>query len=106
MSNDPEVMKQQLMRDQAEKDQLLKHFAEHGCFPSAHPTIFPPPAGWELGQKPGATAETALGSERLEPDHARMNASVIGQLFVLLNLAHLAGALPQLCGFIAFIWLA
>ena len=50
--------------------------------------------------------ETALGSERLEPDHARMNASVIGQLFVLLNLAHLAGALPQLCGFIAFIWLA
>jgi hypothetical protein len=106
MSNDPAIMKEQLMKDQAEKDLLLKHFAENGCFPSAHPTKFPPPAGWELGQKPGASAETALGSELLEPDHIRMNASLFGQLFVLFNIARVTGNLDALGHLVVFLWVA
>merc|ERR1719281_136011 len=46
LSNDPEVLKRQMMEEYHNKDKLLKAFYENGSFPPAHPSISPAPEGW------------------------------------------------------------
>jgi hypothetical protein len=48
LSNNPEVLKGQMMEEYALKDKLLKHFHEHGFFPVCAPGPKPPSRGLGL----------------------------------------------------------
>jgi hypothetical protein len=107
LSNNPEVLKGQMMEEYALKDKLLKHFHEHGFFPSAHPVISPPPEGWDSKADPalawdGEAPWQAIGS--LWSHHIRMNVSLVAQVVIIYTLAYYMNSVSSLHFFLAFIW--
>jgi hypothetical protein len=86
LSNDPEVLKHQMMDEYHVKDKLLKIFYETGRFPHGHPSVTPTPEGWE----PSADPELPLSEDYpfqeiggLWHHHIRMNVSLFSQVLII-----------------------
>uniref|UniRef100_A0A6U4LPK4 Phospholipid/glycerol acyltransferase domain-containing protein n=1 Tax=Phaeomonas parva TaxID=124430 RepID=A0A6U4LPK4_9STRA len=108
LSNDPEVMKDQLMNDYAMKDKLLKHFWEKGRYPAEHPVLKKAPKGWAVYHDQAAgEPDAGHGPYQTVPvPHWRMNLSVIAQMLLMVAAFRLSGLSVMLSTVVFLIWSA
>eukprot|EP00968_Pinguiococcus_pyrenoidosus_P001336 scaffold58_cov256-Pinguiococcus_pyrenoidosus.AAC.31 len=105
LSNNPEVMKDQLMGDYADKDALLKHFYDHGTYPAEHPVLETAPKGWKVYHDDTVAAPQDGSVWQTVPvPHARMNASVLVQLAFVIGIFIYSGSAFALYTGVFVIW--